>query len=225
MYDKYNWRFDKEIVNGFDKHVRQSVPLYEMFHKSIVDLSKYFIRRGTKIYDLGTSTGYFINSLYKEINRDNEFIGVDIESSMIEECKRRHKDTNIKFILENVLDVDFANSSVISMILLLQFLEKGERTKLLTKIYNEVEENTALFIVEKIKTSQIDLHDAYNDVYYDFKRSQELTDKEILDKNISLRGIMKPMLLEECIKILKDIGFKVDINVKYNNFVSIIAIK
>ena len=93
------------------------------------------------------------------------------------------------------------------------------------KIYNEVEEDTALFIVEKIRTKELDIHDAYNDLYYDFKRNQDLSDKDILDKNISLRGIMKTLRLDESINILKDIGFKVDINVKYNNFVSIVAIK
>ena len=36
---------------------------------------------------------------------------------------------------------------------------------------------------------------------------------------------MKPITLKESIKILEDIGFKVDINVKYNNFVSLIAVK
>ena len=113
MYDKYNWRFDKSIVSNFDKHVRQSVPLYEVFHKSIIDISKYYIRRGTKVYDLGTSTGFFIKSLYDEMNRDNQFIGVDIEFSMIEECKKRYDDTTIEFVLEDVLkgDINGKNNS------------------------------------------------------------------------------------------------------------------
>ena len=81
-------------------------------------------------------------------------------------------------------------------------------------------------IVEKIKSQIVDIHDIYNDLYYDFKRQQGLTDKEIIDKNVSLRGIMKPMTMEENLTLLKEVGFKkTDIFFKYNNFVGIMAIK
>ena len=65
----------------------------------------------------------------------------------------------------------------------------------------------------------------YNDLYYDFKRESGIEDKDILDKNKSLRGVMKPLKLNEILNILTEIGFKVDINIKYNNFVSIVAIR
>ena len=69
------------------------------------------------------------------------------------------------------------------------------------------------------------MNDAYNDLYYDFKLSQGLSPEEILKKNMTLRGVMKPLTLEENIEILEDIGFKVNINVKFNNFASMVAIK
>lgn len=226
MYDKYNWRFNEEVVSKFDEHVKKSVPLYDIFHKSLIEISKYYIRKDSDIIDLGTSTGYFIKNIYDEkLNRNNKFIGVDIENSMIQECKKRYKDDNIEFLLSDAIDIDYSNCSVISLILLLQFLEKDKRVELLRKIYSQIKNNTVLLIVEKIKTHNIDLHDIYNDLYYDFKRECKLSDTEILDKNISLRGIMKPITLKESIEILESIGFKVDINVKYNNFVSLIAIK
>jgi tRNA (cmo5U34)-methyltransferase len=226
MYDKYNWRFDKSVVDNFDSHVRMSVPFYEIFHKSLIDISKYYIRRNSDIIDVGTSTGYFIKNIYDEkLNRNNKFIGVDIEDCMIQECKKRYKDENIDFMLSDAMDIDYSNSSIVSLILLLQFLENDKRIELLKKIYKEIKNNTALLIVEKVKCDNIDLHDIYNDLYYDFKRECKLSDTDILDKNVSLRGIMKPIFLKDSIKILEDIGFKVDINVKYNNFVSLIAVK
>lgn len=228
MYNKYNWRFDNKIVGEFDKHVRQSVPLYEMFHKSIVDISKYYIRRNTDIIDVGTSTGFFIKSIYDErtkINRNNKHIGVDIEQAMIDECKKRYKDCDIEFILSDAVDVDYKNASVITMILMLQFLEKKQRIALLQKIYDSVDNETALFVVEKIKTDNINIHDIYGELYYDFKKKQGLTSDEILSKNESLRGVMKSITLNESLSIFNQIGFKTDINVKYNNFVSIVAIK
>ena len=83
-----------------------------------------------------------------------------------------------------------------------------------------------LVIVETARSNVIDIHDMYNDLYYDFKRDNGLTDKEILDKNASLRGVQKCLTLDENIQIFKNAGFKdIDIFLKYNNFVGIIALK
>ena len=226
VYNMNGWKFDEAIVKIFDEHVRKSVPMYELFHSNIIDMSKYFIKKNTSIIDLGTSTGYFINAIHDEgLGRGNKFIGVDIEKAMIDECKERYKSKDIEFIHNSAIDIDYSNASVITMILLLQFMEKEERIKLLKKIYDEIETGTALFVVEKIKTQNLDIHDIYNDLYYDFKRNMGLTDTEIIDKNVSLRGMMKPLEISEVMQIFKDIGFKVDISVKFNNFISIIAVK
>lgn len=222
----YSWRFNKEVVGEFDEHVRQSVPLYEVFHASILDLAKYYITPNSDIIDVGTSTGHFINSIYEDkLDRNNKYVGVDIEPDMITECRERYKDKDISFILSDAIEVDYKNASVITLILLLQFMKKPERIKLLQHIHDSVKIGTALFIVEKIKTPNLDIHDMYVDVYYDFKRSQGLSDTEILDKNTSLRGVMFPETLPEILRILDFIGFDTEVNVKYNNFASIIAVK
>ena len=110
-------------------------------------------------------------------------------------------------------------------------IEGGEKLKGEVKISGS--KNASLPIIAasilnsgKTKLYNIpDIHDIYNDIYYDFKR-ENIKDEEILDKNISLRGIMKPLTLEENISNLKEVGFsKIDVFMKYNNFVGIITIK
>lgn len=224
MYDKYNWRFNDEVVKVFDEHVKKSVPLYQLFHKDILDMSVYFVQNNTNVIDIGTSTGVLLKGLHDiNKNRNAKYIGIDIEEAMINECNNRYKD--IEFKVCDALDYDYSNSSVITAMLSFQFIPKKERVKILSKIYNGLNEDGAFFMVEKIKNNIPDIHDIYNDIYYDFKR-ENIKDEEILDKNISLRGIMKPLTLEENISNLKEVGFnKIDIFMKYNNFVGIIAIK
>lgn len=224
MYNKYNWRFDKEMVNNFDDHVKKSVPLYEEFHKDIINMSVYFSQKNTKIIDIGTSTGVLLNDLYNiNKHRNIECIGIDIEKGMIEECNNRYN--NLKFEVCDALDFDYTNSSIITSVLTLQFINKKERKEIIKKIYNEMNEDGSLFIVEKIKNNIPDVHDIYNDIYYDFKRDN-LTDEDVLDKNVSLRGVMKPLTLQDNIQILKNVGFnKIDVFMKYNNFVGLLAIK
>ncbi len=224
MYNKYNWRFDKEMVDNFDDHVKKSVPLYEEFHKDIINMSVYFSQKNTKIIDIGTSTGVLLNDLYNiNKHRNIECIGIDIEKDMIEECNNRYN--NLKFEVCDALDFNYTNSSVITSVLTLQFINKKERKEIIKKIYNEMNEDGSLFIVEKVKNNIPDVHDIYNDIYYDFKRDN-LTDEDVLDKNVSLRGVMKPLTLQDNIQILKNAGFnKIDIFMKYNNFVGLLAIK
>lgn len=224
MYNKYNWRFNKEMVNNFDDHVKKSVPLYEEFHKDIINMSVYFSQKNTKIIDIGTSTGVLLNDLYNiNKHRNIECIGIDIEKDMIEECNNRYN--NLKFEVCDALDFDYTNSSIITSVLTLQFINKKERKEIIKKIHNEMNEDGSLFIVEKVKNNIPDIHDIYNDIYYDFKRDN-LTDEDVLDKNVSLRGVMKPLTLQDNIQILKNAGFnKIDVFMKYNNFVGLLAIK
>ena len=224
MYSKYNWRFNKEIVEIFNSHIKKSIPMYDEFQKYIADMSVYFTQKNSNVVDIGTSTGNLIYNL-KNINkhRNLSFYGIDIENDMIEYCKEHYDGINFKIC--DALEYDYSNSSVISSMLALQFMNKSDRTILLEKIYNEMCIDGAFFIVEKVKNDIIDLHDIYNDIYYDFKR-ENLSDSEILDKNMSIRGISKPLTLKDNIKMLENVGFKkIDIFLKSMNFVGIIAIK
>lgn len=224
MYEKYNWRFDEKVTKCFDEHVVNSVPFYNEFQNSIANMSVYFSQDNTKIIDIGTSTGNLIGKIYnKNIKRNIKYIGIDTEESMINECKNRYN--NIEFIVQDAVNYNFNDSSVVTCMLTLQFMKRDERKKLLKNIYSGLREDGSLFIVEKIKSEVVDIHDIYNDIYYDFKR-EKIKDTDILDKNISLRGIMKPITLYENINDLRNIGFnKVDVFLKYHNFVGIIAIK
>ena len=224
MYEKYNWRFYEKVTKCFDEHVVNSVPFYNEFQNSIANMSVYFSQDNTKIIDIGTSTGNLIGKIYnKNIKRNIKYIGIDTEESMINECKNRYN--NIEFIVQDAVNYNFNDSSVVTCMLTLQFMKRDERKKLLKNIYSGLREDGSLFIVEKIKSEVVDIHDIYNDIYYDFKR-EKIKDTDILDKNISLRGIMKPITLYDNINDLRNIGFnKVDVFLKYHNFVGIIAIK
>ena len=132
MYEKYNWRFNEEVVKVFDDHVKKSVPLYELFHKEIADMSVYFSQLNTNVIDIGTSTGTLIN----EIQANNKFrnckcIGIDIEESMINECKKRYSD--ISFQVCDAMEFDYNNSSIVTSMLAFQFINKKERVKILKK--------------------------------------------------------------------------------------------
>lgn len=224
-----DWSFSGDIVKDFDSHIEKSVLNYKTFRNIIRDISVYFSRKNTQIVDIGCSTGTFLKDIYiKNICLNSktgiEYVGLDIEEDMIEVSSNRYKGLGIKFKKIDALEYCYKNASVITSILTLQFMDNRE--ELLKRIYREMNDGGALFIVEKIKTPVIDIHDIYNDLYYDFKRTSGITDSEIINKNVSLRGIMHPLTLDENIEHLKLAGFtKIDVFMKIRNFVGIIAIK
>lgn len=224
MYEKNNWTFNSKVVKVFDEHVRNSVPLYDLFQKEIASMSVYFSQHNSKVIDIGTSTGSLIG-LLADYNspRNVNFIGIDVEADMIEECKTRHPEINFQVL--DAVECDYTNASVVTSMLTLQFMEHSKRKEVLKRIYNQMNLNGALFIVEKVRSVDVEIHDIYSDLYYDFKR-ENFSTTEILDKNQSLRGVMKPITMNENIEMLKSVGFKkVDIFMKINNFVGILAIK
>ena len=223
MYKPYKWEFNEEVAQCFDQHVRQSVFMYDEFHKSIINMSNWFIEDSTNILDVGTSTGELLMKL--PYNESCNYIGIDTEEGMINKAQEK-LDGKYKLQVGNILNYKITNCSLITMVLVLQFIKNKDKELALQNIYNSLNKGGAFMFVDKVKTPILDIHDMYNDLYYDFKRDNNLTDKEVLDKNVSLRGVQKCLTVEENIQLMKNVGFKnIDIFLKYNNFVGIIALK
>ena len=223
MYKPYKWEFNEEVAQCFDEHVRQSVFMYDEFHKSIIKMSNWFIEDNTNILDVGTSTGELLMRL--PYNPTCRYIGIDTEEGMINKAQEKLED---KYELQvgDILNYNIVNCSLITMVLVLQFIKNKDKELELQNIYNSLNKGGAFILVDKVKTSVLDIHDMYNDLYYDFKRENGLTDTEIIDKNVSLRGVQKCLTVEENLQLMWNVGFrKTDIFLKYNNFVGIIAIK
>lgn len=225
MYNKYEWEFNSKIVDVFDEHIKNSIPYYKDLQDDITRIAPYFIQSDSIIVDIGTSTGSLVNKI-KSIsnNRNSKFYGIDIQPEMIEKAISIC-DNNIEFLCMDALNFDYTNASVVTSMLSFQFMSVINRQKLINQIFEQMNNSGALFMVEKVKTEILDIHDIYNDIYYDFKMLN-FTPKEILEKNGSLRGVMKPLTSKQNINMLRKAGFKkIDIFFKFNNFVGIIAIK
>ena len=52
-----NWVFDEKVAPNFDKHVRESVPLYDYVQELAAKLSDWFVYEGARVVDLGAATG------------------------------------------------------------------------------------------------------------------------------------------------------------------------
>ncbi len=228
------WRFDDEVATKFDTHVNQSIPHYSSLQKYIARLSEWFLKDNCNIYDLGCSTGETINQLLRlKISTKYKIIGVDNSKKMLDLAKRKirrklrsNKNVKTEFVNKDLNKLKFKNSNLILSILVFPFLNYNQRFQLLKKIYKSLNSGGALICVEKIRASNSTFEDILNQMYFDFKIDQQLSEKEILNKAKSLRSSMYLFNEKTTKSLLKKSGFKeFEIFFRCFNFIGFIAIK
>ena len=225
-----DWKFNKNVSNQFDKHVRQSIPHYEDIQRYICSLSEWFIKENSLIYDLGCSTGETAKNLLKKFPKKKfKYIGYDVSSEMIKIARKKNK-KNMKralFKLGDINKINFKkNTNLFLSVLTFPFLNSVERINLYKKIFKSLNNGSALIFVDKIRSSNSFYEDIFNQTYFDFKIENRLTHTQVLNKSKSIRGSMQLFEVNEIEQFLKKVGFKkIEIFFKWFNFIGIIAIK
>lgn len=222
-----DWKFNKSVATEFNEHVRQSVPLYQEIHYLINEMAQWFLEDGTNVYDLGTSTAEVIKNLVTFRNKNVNYIGVDESKDMLDEIDNNLKENkNIEFINDDIKNVSITNASFITSVLTLQFISEKDRYDIVQNIYNGLNKGGAFVLVEKILANNTLINNIWEGLYYDMKLFNGLDEKHIINKQRSIRGVMKPLTLNENKKMLEDVGFtKYEEFFKWGNFVGYIAIK
>ena len=133
------WKFDEQVSQHFDTHVRKSVPLYEEVKKAVFEISEWFIRDNSVVYDLGSSTGETISLLLQKHSRKKNvrFIGVEESLPMIEIARKKCSSELVQFLQQHIEEInEFANIDLVLSLYTLQFLPLWKRKKVLLSIYN-----------------------------------------------------------------------------------------
>ena len=59
-----NWNFKGNVYKYFDKHIKKSIPFYTEAQNLYTQYTDFFLQDRSKIIDLGSSTGVFLNKVY-----------------------------------------------------------------------------------------------------------------------------------------------------------------
>jgi tRNA (cmo5U34)-methyltransferase len=223
------WRFTEAVAQAFDAHVRKSIPFYDEIQRMITELSEYFIRDESVVYDLGSSTGetlYLLSEAHAG-KQNLQFIGYDLSESMVREAQAKVPHPAVRFLHANVLDVEFSPpASFVTALFTLQFLTLAERAKLLARICEGIIEGGGLVIVEKVRAESPFFEDIWLDLHWDFKRRQGLTPAQIIEKASSLRGVLNPLTVQENLGLLERTGFRrVETFFRWYNWAGFVAMK
>ena len=158
-------------------------------------------------------------------------VGVDDSAEMLTKCKTKLEEINFETPYELTCadisrGVDVSNASVVILCLTLQFVRPLYREHLIKTIYEGLNAEGALILVEKILTESPDFNREFIDYYYDYKRRNHYSELEISQKREALENVLIPYKLTENIAMLENAGFRqTEVFFKWYNFAGLISIK
>ena len=217
---------------GFDEHIEQSIRGYSNLLEDVISLSRYFVENDTTVVDIGCSTGKLTKAMIEhniDHSTNTSWIGVEIADGFVDNLEKRQKEVegfaDVNFIMKDIRDYEFCNCSLVTSIFTLQFMSKKDRKEVISNIYRGLNDGGAFIFSEKTICENALVQDMITFNYYDYKRKSFTTD-DIMDKEKTLRNMMKPNTWNEITDMLSYAGF-VNIQPFWRNhaFVGAMAIK
>jgi len=225
-----NWSFSGNTANEFDEHVKRSIPLYDEGQEIICQLSDYFLKEDSLVYDLGSSTGSLLEKLaHWNINkRKTQFIGVELEENMVSFARSKlgNKHNNVEFRVDDILTTELKPCDLIVAYYTVQFIHPRVRQELINRIYQALHWGGAFILFEKVRANDARFQDIFTGLYTEYKLKKGYQADEILNKQRSLKGVLEPFSSQGNIDLLKRAGFVDIVSIaKYVCFEGFLCIK
>lgn len=226
-----DFKFGTTVANVFDDMVNRSVPYYGEMQRMIAELTADHAKESSYVYDLGCSTGTTMIGMNTLVPENIEFIGVDDSTEMLAKCDTKLKEAGFtrKYQLVNAdlnKSVDIQNASVVVLCLTLQFVRPIHRERLVKTIYDGLNKDGVLILIEKILAEESSFNRDFIKYYYDMKRRHHYSEMEISQKREALENVLIPYKLSEDNLLLRESGFAhVEVFFKWYNFAGLIAVK
>jgi tRNA (cmo5U34)-methyltransferase len=225
------WNFSGAVADTFDDHVSRSVPLYREGHMLTVALSDFFVKPGSRVYEIGCSTGTLTLALaqHNAHKKDVTCVGLDIEEDMLARARSKAasaKVPGVTFAADDIVTADLEQADLIVAYYTVQFIRPSVRQQVIDRIYNALNWGGAFVLFEKVRGPDARFQDIVTSLYSDYKLEQGYNADEIVSKARSLKGVLEPFSSQGNIDLLKRAGFSDIMTVqKYICFEGMLAIK
>lgn len=200
---------DYAVQNSFDQHISASIPGYDKLIEKCVGLSRRFIQDSTAVLDVGCTTGRLLAAI-REHNQAcrprTTYLGIDVEAKFKRNWAE-HRRRNLTFEKADIRTYSPQATSYITSIFTLQFLPAADKHVVVKKLAESLLEGGALLVAEKVLASSARLQDTLTFPYYDFKL-RSFSEREVLDKERRLRGLMTLWTEHELREALRSAGFR-----------------
>lgn len=225
------FEFNAAVASVFDDMIHRSVPMYGEIIRRQARMARQSYRPGTRIYDLGCSTGNLAMALCARMQAGTfKMVAVDSSPSMLDEFENRldasGRSGDVKRICGDIRETAMEQASVVVVNFTLQFIPREDRDALLQRIHTALVPGGMLLFSEKIVHPDATLSTLQVDFYHRFKRENGYSELEISQKREALENVLIPETVPMHHDRLRRCGYtSIDIWLKWFNFCSWICIK
>lgn len=190
--NKWSFNID-DVVKNFQTIAKTNIPNYEVVIDKCIKIADTFLSKTSNIIDVGSSLGFTL----KKFNNAGyiNLYGVEKSKKMIE---------NMLFKNATIFNSDvFPKELKFDMVLMnwvLHFIL--DRKKYLIDVFDSLNDGGIVILSEKIYSPK-----EFEKIYYEFKKENNISELEILEKKKKLQGVLITYPIEWYIETLKNIGF------------------
>lgn len=226
--------FDKQVADVFDDMLARSVPFYQEQQNLVKEIARQFWLPGTPVVDLGCSLGTTLLNIAREISEAKELIGFDNSDPMLERARaaiaaqgeQERVQLHVADLNGDLADLAFDDASVVTLCWTLQFIRPLKRDRLIKHVYEHMADGGVLIVSEKVLTNDSTMNRFFIDFYYNYKRKNGYSEKEIIKKRDALENVLIPYRLDENIELFRRNGFQiVETFFQWYNFAGFMCVK
>lgn len=186
-----NWTFETpEVAKGFDRHVREQLPWYDLATNAIQHIGRHYISEGGLVYDVGASTGNIARALAPVLeDRGASIINIEPSAEMVKLFNGPGE-----VICAKGEDVDFQGFDLAVCFLTLMFVEPRKRRGLMNKLRHACRPGGAIVVFDKLEPSGGYLSTVFYRLTLAGKRAAGTSAEEIVEKELSLCGVQRPIV-------------------------------
>lgn len=222
-----NWNFnDKELAITFDTYVRDHVHYYNDIVFQTLSIAKNFINSSelSTVLDYGCGSGEML-SLLRSRYPNIHLIGVDNSEEMLKAAGNTITVDKITTLKDNMNYVHERLDFVV-MNLVLQFNPYASRFGTLESIVERCKPGAGVLITEKVKSEYVNNSEIHRKILHKFKLDAGVRAQEILEKDESISGVLRPLTIKDNIKLMRSAGLtNVEVMFKFGEFTMFLGTK
>jgi tRNA (cmo5U34)-methyltransferase len=184
------WTFKcEEVAKGFDDHVREQLPWYDMATRIIAHVARHYIPEGGMVYDIGASTGNVGNAIRDTLeSRGACLTAIDNSPEMVGiyqgpgEC-----------VLADALQYEFQDFDFAVVFLVVMFLPVAKRRDWMHAMTKRIKPGGAMLVFDKCEQAKGYAGTVVSRLAMAEKLRNGVPAAQVLEKELSLAGVQRPI--------------------------------
>lgn len=224
-----SFRFDEQVVEVFPDMIDRSVPGYALIVPMIGQLARRYVQPYSTVHDLGCSLGAVTLAVRAALSGRGDLQGVrlvatDNAVAMVDrlrtlldaaavpvlapgEAPLADQELPVELRQVDIRDTPIEAASLVVLNFTLQFLDTGDRDRLLRRVREGLRPGGVLILAEKVRFDEPATAERQTDWHHDYKRLQGYSELEIARKRTALEKVLLAESEAEHLARLRRSGF------------------